>query len=514
MKKLKKTERMKTRSQFYKILFLILGILILFAILTSRYYSRLDITADKRYTLSSATKTILKDLEEPITITAYFSGDLPPRLDAVRKDFRDMLSEYENASDGMIVYEFLDPLKDEAIEEKANREGVPTADVGFESKEESKFTRQKAFMGAVVQVGESTEVLPLISTIIGMEYSLTTAIKKLTVAEKPAVGILQGHGEVSLQQMPHVMQSLGILYEVQPVYLTDSTRELNKFNTLAIVGPKDSLPGSHLKQIAEFVGRGGKILLALNHVTADLNASLNSTVVHTGLESWLNSYGIRVQENLVLDVNCQVISYGVPHGGYTEIRQAMFPYIFVVQKFGEHDVTNGLEQVSMQFASGVNFTGDSSLRFTPLLYTSDKSTTEAAHTYFNVERQWTETDFPVKNLVTGGAIEGSFSGGVPTRMVVIGDADFPLSDQRQQPNPDNINLFANAIDWLSDETGLVTLRTKGATARPIDDLDDGKKTFLKLFNFILPIVLVILIGIFRFQTNRIKRIKRREEGYV
>lgn len=511
---LKKTERMKTRSQFYKTLLLILGILVLFAVLTSRYYSRLDITADKRYTLSSATKAILKDLEEPVTITAYFSGDLPPSLDAVRKDFRDMLSEYENASDGMIVYEFLDPLEDEEIEAKANREGVPTADVGFESKEESKYTRQKAFMGAVVQVGEETEVLPLISTIIGMEYSLTTAVKKLTATEKPAVGFLQGHGEVALQQMPHVMQSLGILYEVQPVTLTDSTHELNRFNTLAIVGPKDSLPESHLQQIANFAGRGGKILIALNHVTADLNSSMNSTQVNTGLETWLNSFGIRVQNNLILDANCQVISYGVPHGGFTEIRQAMFPYIFVVQKFGEHEITNGLEQVSFQFASGVNFTGDSSLHFTPLLFSSEKSTTEAAHTYFNIERQWTEADFPVKNLVIGGAVEGSFSGGVPTRMVVIGDADFPVSDQRQQPNPDNINLFANSIDWLSDETGLVALRTKGATARPIEDIEDSKKTFLKLLNFILPIMLVILIGIFRFQMNRIKRLKRREEGYV
>ncbi len=505
---------MKTRLQFYNILFLIFGILVLATVLTSRYYARLDITEDRRYTLSTATKTILKDLEEPVTVTAYFSSDLPPQLDAVRRDFRDMLAEYEDGSDGMVAFEFLDPNKDEEIEAKANREGIPTTNVNFESREESKFTSQKAFLGAVVQVGEQTEVLPLISTIIGMEYSLTTAIKKLTATEKPAVGFLQGHGEVSLQQMPHVLQSLSILYEVQPVILTDSTQELIKFNTLAIVGPKDSIPESHLQQIGDFVRRGGKLLVALNHVTADLNASLTSNQVNTGLEPWLNSFGIRVQNNLVLDANCQVISYGVPHGGFTEIRQAMFPYIFAVQKFGEHEVTNGLEQVGIQFASGVNFSGDSTLHFTPLLFTSEKSTTESGNTYFNIERKWTEADFPVKNLVIAGAVEGSFSGSAPTRMVVFGDADFPLSDQRQQPNPDNISLFANSIDWLSDETGLVALRTKGATARPIDDIEDGKKTFLKFLNFLLPIVLVIIIGIFRFQTNRMKRLKRREEGYV
>jgi gliding-associated putative ABC transporter substrate-binding component GldG len=505
---------MNTRSQFYKILLLIMGILILFTILSSRYYSRLDITEDKRYTLSSATKAILKDLQEPVTITAYFSGDLPPRLDVVRRDFRDMLAEYENASDGMIVYEFLDPLKDEKIEAKANQEGVPTADVGFQSKEESKYTRQKAFMGAVVQYGDQTEVLPLIHTIIGMEYSLTTAIKKLTATDKPAIGFLQGHGETSMQQLPHVLQNLNVLYEIQPVTLTDTARELDKYNTLAIVGPKDSLPASHIQQIDAFVKRGGKLLIALNRVTADLNNSLSSIPVTTGLETWLDHFGIHVQNNLILDANCQVISYGVPHGGFTEVRQAMFPYIFVVQKFGDHEITNGLEQVQLQFASGVNFSGDSSLKFTPLLFSSDKSTTEPGSTYFNIERKWSEQDFPVKNLVIGGAVEGSFSGGVPTRMIVFGDADFPVSSQRQQPNPDNISLFANSVDWLSDETGLVALRTKGATARPLDELEEGRKTFLKLLNFLLPVVLVILFGVFRLQTNRVKRLKRREEGYV
>jgi ABC-type uncharacterized transport system involved in gliding motility auxiliary subunit len=81
-------------------------------------------------------------------------------------------------------------------------------------------------------------------------------------------------------------------------------------------------------------------------------------------------------------------------------------------------------------------------------------------------------------------------------------------------NPDNLNLLINSLDWLSDDTGLVELRTQGATARPIDDLEDKKRTFLKYLNFLLPVLLALAYGIFRFQRARIIRLKRMEEGYV
>ncbi|RLD63052.1 MAG: hypothetical protein DRJ01_04785, partial [Bacteroidetes bacterium] len=80
--------------------------------------------------------------------------------------------------------------------------------------------------------------------------------------------------------------------------------------------------------------------------------------------------------------------------------------------------------------------------------------------------------------------------------------------------PDNVNLMANSIDYLSDDTGLIELRTKGVTSRPLDQISDGTKTLLKYLNFLLPLILVIIIGIVRFEHKRNIRIKRMEEGYV
>jgi hypothetical protein len=185
----------------------------------------------------------------------------------------------------------------------------------------------------------------------------------------------------------------------------------------------------------------------------------------------------------------------------------------VLNQFEEHPVSKGLEQVYMQFASSINFAGDTTVKYTPILKTSELSGTKPASTYFNLRKEWSDSDFSISHLTVAAALEG-VPGNNNSRMVVFGDANFPLATANQNANPDNISLFVNAIDWLSDDTGLIELRTKGATARPLDELEDGKRTFLKYLNFLLPMVLTLLYGFYRVQRNRAIRIKRMEEGYV
>jgi ABC-type uncharacterized transport system involved in gliding motility auxiliary subunit len=74
--------------------------------------------------------------------------------------------------------------------------------------------------------------------------------------------------------------------------------------------------------------------------------------------------------------------------------------------------------------------------------------------------------------------------------------------------------MVNAVDYLSDETGLIDLRTKAVTARPLKEVDEGRAAFLKWLNFLLPVILIIIYGVIRNQRNRSLRVKRMEEGYV
>ncbi len=114
-------------------------------------------------------------------------------------------------------------------------------------------------------------------------------------------------------------------------------------------------------------------------------------------------------------------------------------------------------------------------------------------------------------------LEGKLSGGEESRMIVIADGDFAVNgsgQQTQQLSADNVSLLVNSIDWLSDATGLIQLRTKGISARPLDQLEDGTKALLKWINFLLPILLIIIYGMIRAHRRKIQRIKRMQNGYI
>src|SRR5690606_15109841 len=129
-----------------------------------------------------------------------------------------------------------------------------------------------------------------------------------------------------------------------------------------------------------------------------------------------------------------------------------------------------------------------------------------------------------KNLTVAAALEGPLgTGTAASKLVAITDADFvvnmqPMAPAQQQPQgrpvqEDNVNFVSNAIDWLSDDTGLIGLRTKGVAARPIAELSDGTKTTVKYANFLLPVLLAVGYGIWRARKNRLKRQQRMSENY-
>ncbi|MEZ5104116.1 MAG: Gldg family protein [Draconibacterium sp.] len=490
----------------------VLGILILLNILANRFFFRVDFTEDKRYTLSDATKNILKDLNEPVTITAYFSEGLPPNIDRTRVEFKEMLSEYATRSRGKVLYEFINPNKDQITEQEAMQAGISPVVINVREKDQS--VQKKAFLGAVLKFGESTEVIPFIQPGTAMEYSLSSSLKKLTVADKKLVGFIQGHGEPTLTMMPQAMQALNILNITEAVNLTDSTY-LARYNALVLIDPKDSIPQKHFQMFDDYLAQGGKMVVAINRVDGDLQQSMGQEVT-TGLESWLANKNIQVDKSFIVDANSASVNVVQQQGMFSFSTQVQFPYLPVFTKFADHPITSGLETVVMQFASPVSYTGDSTVHFTPLVFSSEKSGTQAAPLYFNIQKQWNNSDYPMKNIVVAGLLEGKIVGPNEAKMMVIGDGNFPVNGQGQQAqqlSPDNVNLLVNAVDWMSDDTGLIELRTRGITSRMLDQIEDGKKNFLKWLNVLLPVLLIIVYGVIRAQRNRIIREKRRSENY-
>jgi gliding-associated putative ABC transporter substrate-binding component GldG len=506
---------MKKGKSITTYVLLLIGIVVLANLLADRFFLRLDYTADKRYTLSEATKNILASLKQPVTVTAYVSGELPPDFARHRRDFQDELIEYSNRSGGKVMFEFINPNKDEQTEQKAMQEGIQPVLINVREKDQVK--QQKAYMGAVVHYGDRKEVIPFIQPGAAMEYSLSTSIKKMTVENKPRIGFIQGHGEPDPNSMIQVWQSLSVLYDVEPVKLNDPAADLSKYKTLVWVAPKDSVPAAEFDKLDHFLSNGKNIYIAMNRVVGNLqNAS--GTEVRTGLERWLEGKDLRVNPDFVIDQSCGSVMVNQQQGGMTFQTSMQFPYLPMLTRFPVSPVTKGLNSVVLQFASSMDYTPtNNNVTFTPLATSSDRAGTERVPLYFNVGRNWQQKDFERSKIVMAGCLSGRLSGNANSKLIVVSDGDFAINGEGQQARQipaDNLNFFVNGVDWLSDDTGLIDLRSKEVTSRPLDQMDDGKRAFIKYLNFLLPILIIIGYGIFRWQYRRNQRMKRMNDNYI
>ena len=498
------------KSQLFTTVSLVIGIVLVINLLGNEYHFRWDLTEDKQFTLSDATKDIIKDLDEPITVKAYFSKNLPPHILKTRQDFQDILVEYANLSDGQLLYEFVDPGDNEGTEQDITQKGIRPVLINVRAKDQVK--QQKAFLGATIQLGEKSEVIPFVQPGAAMEYALSAAIKKISIEKKPKIGFIQGHGEPTKMEMGQAIEQLNVLYDPIEVTLNDSISIPDDLKTMVIIRPTDSIPANHLQQLDNFLSGGGRLLVAINRVQT--GRSFYGTAISTGLEQWLRQKGIDVLENFVVDAKCGSVTVPRQFGAFTLESNISFPYAPIISTFSDHPITSGLESIILEFASEVKPNGDSSIVFTPIAFSSELSNALPVPQMLSIEKEWTEEDFPSKNIPIAAAVEKHTDS--PYRLVVIGDGDFPINgrpEQQRRLQPDNINLLSNAIDWLQDDTGLIDLRTKGVVSRPIMELDEVTRSVLKYTNFLLPIALAIGYGVVRTQRNRIVRQKRMVENY-
>lgn len=484
--------------------------LLLFNVFSESSFFRLDFTADKRYTVSPATQQILENLQQPVTITGYFSKNLPVQFQKPIQDFKDLVIEYHHLSGAKIMYRFTEPQEDDQDFVQAQQNGLQPVSINVEEKDQVK--QQLSYMGVVVQRGNQKEIIPFIQPNANMEYDLTSTIKKVSLTNKKSIAFLQGHGQPTVDDFRQAMPDLSTLYNLVPVTLNDTIPVLETYPTVVIVGPKQRLERWELNQIEQYLQNGGNLVLALNSAQVDLQ-TLAASDASTGLEQFLVTEGIRIESQLIVDVNCSMVSVTQEQNGFQFRSQVKFPFIPVFGQFAQHSITEGLEAVAMQFANPITFAGDSNLRFTPLVFSSQQSGTVNLPTDVNPQRNWTPADFAESGIVAAAAIEGKITAAQKDcKIVLFADADFATPSQQQQP--DNTALFINSIDWLTDASGLMQLRAKQVSSRPISVLDDNTKAWLKWANFVAPILLLMIYGMVRFQRNRVIRKKRMEEDYV
>lgn len=501
----------KKRNIIYSSL-VVLGILVALNILSSLFFLRADFTEDKRYTLDRSTKRILREVEMPIIMTLYISENLPPDVSRTVQDLKNLLTEYNHYSKKKIDFEFINPNANEELEKEAIDAGINP--VPLEVREKDQIKVQRVFLGMSIQVGDQSEIIPLIKPGIVMEYTLSTLIKRLTIKDKPKIGYITGHGEPGLRNLEQAMNELSILYDVKPIHLL-SEPDLSIYKSILLIGPLATISSTQLGRLDEYLADGGNMFIAMERVNGMLNDGIGISV-NTGLEKWLQKKGLYVEDSFIVDKKCGTVT--VQQQGYFSYPQQInFPFLPVISRFSNHSITDGIETMVLQFASPITYVGDTLVDYRPLAFTSNISGKLQAPVSFNIGRLWHSRDFLYPDLTIAAAIKGKMGGDKEAKICLIGDGNFIVNGNGANKiviQQDNINFLANAVDWLSDDTGLMSLRTKGISSRPLNEISDSKVFLLKYFNFLLPLIILIAYGLFRFKRRNVKRAKRMKPGFI
>jgi ABC-type uncharacterized transport system involved in gliding motility auxiliary subunit len=360
-------------------------------------------------------------------------------------------------------------------------------------------------------------VIPVLKPGAGMEYELTTAIKKLAITHKNKVAFIQGNGEPPLSASAQVQQDLSVLNDVEELKLTDTTTIPMEYKTIAIIDPQDTISPAQFRVLDNYLNSGGGIFLAYSPLKADLTRAYLGTAPNIGMRQWLQGKGITINDSYLVDATCGSVSVRQQQGPFVMNTQISFPYFPIIGNFSDHPAVQGIESVFMPFVSSITYLPrDSAVNISPLAFTSDNSGVEQAPSYVDINKNWTKSDFTLGKQVVAVAATGPLGGQGNSKMIVVANGKFAVNgggSQSQQLNEDNVNFEVNAIDWLSDDTGLINLRTKGITNRPLEKVDDTKRNLLKYLNVFLPILLVLVIGIARRQRYMKKKQKWIQGNY-
>lgn len=505
---------MRTRAQYLRNALLLVAVVVMANLAGQRFKFRLDLTADRRYSLSEATLKLLKGLPEAVTVTAWFTQEMPPDLAVARQDMKDLLVEYAARSNGNVVFEFIDPGSADSLETRARQEGIQQ--LLATTREKDKAENLRIYMGATVRMGDRKAVIPVIQQGSALEWTVSSAIKEVSIVEKPVVGLLQGHGEPPPEALGQLLQNLNVMYSAQAMSVYDTLPVHDRFAALVIVDPQDSMPPAQLARIDEFIRKGRGVVLLYSPVRSDLGGSPLLELRRTGIEEWLPRHGMRLEPRIVTDARCNQVQVMQQLGNFQMPVPVAFPYFPVISSFAEHPVTAGLDVVTFQCCSPLGPTADSSAHFTPLLLTSERSNALEPPLFIDLARQWSDADFPLGPRTVGAEVEVG-TGAQRGRLIVFTNGGFATTGMGQMPQQlpqGNIDLVVNAVDRATGMNDLLGLRGKAVEYRPLATISDARRATLKWLNLLLPIAGAVAYGLMRRAWRQRQRRQRTAPGHV
>jgi ABC-2 type transport system permease protein len=532
-------------------------ILILLNVMGSFLFHRFDLTSEKRYTLSDATKKLLSNLDDVVYVKVYLDGDFPAGFKQLRNETKEMLDEFRVYSNDNIEYEFIDPAdnadkvqKNEVYKQLANKGLQP---FNVQNKTESGTSEQIIWPGAIVsykghecpwlllktQQAMSAEA-QLNNSVQALEYEFASCIRNLTVHIKPTIGFIDGQGELDTLGTWDIAHALNEFYVTKRVTINEQLHALDGLKAIVIAKPDSAFSEKDKFIIDQYVMKGGKVLWAIDALNANVDTLVRkswtiATAFDLELDDMLFKYGVRINQNMLLDLQ----SSGIPinralQGQQPQWQPMQWIFFPLTSPNTKHPISKNLDLVKLEYAATIDTVSAKGIEKTILLQSSRFAKTLNAPVRVFLksifqqpdERQFTDSYRPVAVLLEG-EFESVFKNRIPpkiandsaiaykphgvrTKMIVISDGDilrneiqfstkkpYPLGlDRMTNQVYGNKNFMLNCINYLCDDSGLISVRARELTLRLLDKKKvKAEGTKWKWINTLLPLASIGLIGV-------------------
>ncbi len=562
-------------------LWLLIIIVLLAALnwLASQYHTRLDFTNEKRFTLSSPTKKVLQKLDDVVQIDVFLKGDFPSGFKKLANSTNELLSEFKEVAGKKLQYRFISP--DENVEGTDVIWADTLGALGFypiNLTSQIKEGQQQQNIYPIAFVHYKDNIRPVMiyqgktkaityseinSAEAMMEFNFASAIDKVTAKDKPTLIYSAGNGEpVDARTYDLTENVLKPNYNFRPENLNTISHIPDVVQVLMIVKPTVPFSDEEKLKIDQFVIRGGKLILFIDKLNAELDSlqSKKGEVIayDRGLElnDLLFKYGVRINPDLVMDLQCDFLPFDVNGNG--QLQLLPWNYFPVFETKSNHVINKSLGFVSGRFVNSIDTVGAEGIKKTVLLSSSPNSRTIATPALISVRENVKEAEsekFKKSNIAVAVLLEGKFQSlfnnrlsqamsdslkqygaaflpqsATDNKIIVVADGDMVLNsvvkgnrptdmgmnpytyDSQQQFPLANKDFLQNCLDYLINSSNLSEAKAKDYTLRLLDKKKvESQKFTWQLINIMVPVILVLMFA-FVFQFIRKRKYTRSKNG--
>ncbi len=475
----------------------------------------IDLTSNKTHSLTATTKKILVDLDDIVTIKAFVSGNLPLELTPLKKILKNTLSQYQKSSKGKVKLIWLDPQKDEALQEEAISLGITP--LQFSSVKEDKFEVIQGYFGLVIFYAGEKQTIPALQEINNLEYHLTATIKKMQKEALPKIAFSAGLGEIDQLQLRQINKLLQLNYQVSTLDLSQESVKLDEtIETLIVAGPKEEFSQEAKLIIDQLLMNQKGVILLLDKVF--VGEGLMSTEINNNLDDLLDHFGINVNKNLVVDSSAAFATFRTEQGAF------MTPYPFWVKTRSEnasHNLppTASLESVVFPWVSSLKLDKEAKA----LWQSTPKAVITSGFNNLSPTKKWSfageNNDQFILAAIQTNQFDSLFAKEKPknleklditefknktdaVKLAVVGDANF-IEDQTVTSSPENAHFLLNLVDYLSADIQLISIRSKTVFSRPLKQITEKEKQTFKIIGLAGgPVILLALATLVRWKRKK------------